>query len=388
MSFRLLLVNSHGTEQAVGGTEGYVAKLAAGFSSGGAHVRLLRAFPGPSTLPPEHTRTLHASDWRESQVRRVRNHVDDLFSTPTRALADAIEWAKPDLVHTHNLPGITTGIWEAARRAGVPVVHTLHDYHLLCPRVTLLAPSGEPCSPHPLLCELRTRRLVRWGKAVSHLVGVSQYLLNRHAALFPRARLHVVRHPTKNPRMEPLHPPRDRLRTVGYLGALAKTKGTDKLLKAIPALAELGINVRIAGEGRLQTEVEAAARALPNLRYDGYLDAAVKDEFLADCDAGIMPSVWPEPGGPPWAMLDWQWAGRPVLVSPRGGLAEALADFPGALSVEPTPEGIVAGLARLRDAETWGRAVAAVRPVRNATDFANWLDAQEQVYLEALGREP
>lgn len=385
MSFRLLLVNAHGTDETVGGTEGYVAKLAAEFAGGGAEVRVLSAFPGPSTLPPAHTRYLHSTDWRESQVRRVRNHVDDVFSMPTSALADAIEWAKPDLVHTHNLPGITTGIWEAARRAGVPVVHTLHDYHLLCPRVTLLDPSGKPCSPHPLLCGLRTRSLGRWGKAVSHLVGVSQYLLNRHTALFPHAKHHVVRHPTENPRTEPMRPPRDRLETVGYIGALAKTKGTDKLLAALPELQRLGIKVRVAGGGRLQSEVEAAARSWPMLRYDGYVDAAAKEEFLADCDAGIIPSVWPEPGGPPWAMLDWHWAGRPVLVTPRGGLAEALTELPGALPVEPTPEGIVAALARLRDPEAWRQAVDAVRPVKNGTDFRHWFDAQEQVYLEALG---
>lgn len=387
MPFRLLLVSSHGTDEAVGGTEGYVAKLAAEFASRRAQVCLLRAFPGPSTLPPDHTRTLHSTDWRTSQVRRVRNHLDDLVSTPTRALAEAIEWAEPDLVHTHNLPGITTGIWEAARRAGVPVVHTLHDYHLLCPRVTLLDANGNRCSPHPLLCGLRTRSVGRWGKAVSHVVGVSQYLLDRHARLFPHARLHVLRHPTRSPRTEPLPPPRTKLETVGYIGALATSKGIDKLLTAAPALAELGISLRIAGEGRLQAEVEAAARSLPNLQYDGYVDAGTKESFLRDCDAGIIPSVWPEPGGPPWAMLDWHWGGRPVLVSPRGGLAEALVDFPGALPVEPTPEGIVAALARLRDPDVWRGAVEAVGPVRNATDFAHWFDEQEQVYLEALGRE-
>lgn len=384
MSFRLLLVNAHGSDETVGGTEGYVAKIAAEFTNGGSEVRVLSAFPGRSTLPEGHTRYLHDTDWRESKVRRLRNHLDDLASLRTRALDAAIEWAQPDLVHTHNLPGITTGIWESARRAGVPVVHTLHDYHLICPRVTLLKPDGERCSPHPLLCGLRERSLGRWGGAVSHVVGVSQYLLDRHTELFPDAELHVIRHPTKNPRTEPLPPPRDRLETLGYIGALAKTKGIDKLLEALPRIAELGIQVRIAGEGRLQAEVADAARRYSALDYLGYVGQDQKDEFLADCDAGIIPSVWPEPGGPPWAMLDWHWGGRPVLVSPRGGLAEALVDLPGARAVEPTVDGIVEAVRPLRDPEVWRQAVEAVKPVRNGTDFAYWFDAQEAVYLKAL----
>lgn len=385
---RVLLVNSHGTDETVGGTEGYVAKLAAEFTDRGFEIRVLSAFPGPSTVPADHARSLHATDWRHDAVRRWRNHVDDLASRPTSDLAAAIDWAKPDLVHTHNLPGITTGIWEAARRAGVPVVHTLHDYHLVCPRVTLLRPDGKACRPHPLLCGLRRRSLGRWSDAVSHVLGVSQYVVDRHDGLFPRAERHVIRHPTKPPAGRSFRPPRDRLETIGYIGALARTKGTEHLLAALPGLAELGCTVRIAGEGRLQAEVEAAARDSSVLRYDGYLSASAKDEFLEDSDLGIIPSVWPEPGGPPWAMLDWLWAGRPVLVSPRGGLAEALEELPGAIPVAPTSEGIVAAVSRLRDPQIWRKAIAAVRPVPDATDFAHWFDAQEEIYLRAVEGKP
>jgi glycosyltransferase involved in cell wall biosynthesis len=387
MPLRLLLVNSHGTDETVGGTEGYVAKLAAEFADRGFEIRVLSAFPGPSTVPEEHTCYLHRTDWREDPVRRWRNHVDDVVSLPRKGLAGAIDWANPDLVHTHNLPGITTGIWEAARRAGVPVVHTLHDYHLLCPRVTLLRPDGRPCRPSPLLCGLRTKSLGRWGEAVSHVLGVSQYLVDRHAALFPHAERHVIRHPTKAPPSRSFRPPRSRLEKIGYIGALARTKGTDQLLAALPGLAELGCTVRIAGEGRLQAEVEEAARHSPVLSYDGYVSDSAKDAFLEDCDAGIIPSVWPEPGGPPWAMLDWLWAGRPVLVAPRGGLAEALEELPGALPVEPTSEGIVAAIAALSDPQAWQRAVAAVHPVSDATDFAHWFDVQEQIYRRAVGEQ-
>ena len=184
MSLRVLLVHSHGTDLTFGGAERHVAQLAEGLAGRGIETRVLSAFPGQSTLPPERTRVLHGSDWRADRSRRLRNHVGDVLSRPTRELEEAVEWSRADVVHTNNLPGITTGIWEVCRRAGIAVVHTLHDYHLLCPRVTLLRPNGEACEPHPLLCALRTRRMARWAPAVSHLIGVSRFVLSSHAQLF------------------------------------------------------------------------------------------------------------------------------------------------------------------------------------------------------------
>ena len=49
--------------------------------------------------------------------------------------------------------------WQAARRQGIPVVHTLHDYWLLCPSTTLTRRDATPCRPSPFLCGARTRRM-------------------------------------------------------------------------------------------------------------------------------------------------------------------------------------------------------------------------------------
>ena len=142
---RVLLVNAHGTDPAYGGAERYAAELATGIESRGGEAYVLAAFPGASTVDAGRVRVLHGSDWRESRLRRLGNHAGDVLSRPGRELADAVAWARPDVVHTSNLPGIGTGIWEAARRAGIPVVHTLHDYHLLCPRTTLRLGSTTSC---------------------------------------------------------------------------------------------------------------------------------------------------------------------------------------------------------------------------------------------------
>src|SRR2546423_5732226 len=98
---------------------------------------VLSAFPERETPPGITTVSLHSTDWRASRGRRLPNHLGDVVSAPTPRLDRAIAVGRPDLIHTNNPPGISSAALEGARRAGLPIVHQLPDYHLLCPRPTL-----------------------------------------------------------------------------------------------------------------------------------------------------------------------------------------------------------------------------------------------------------
>jgi glycosyltransferase involved in cell wall biosynthesis len=385
---RLLLVNMHGADTTVGGAERYVADLARGLTDQGATVSLLAAFPGRHDGPFEEVQVLHDVDWRESRARRLRNHLDDALALPSGRLERAVAAARPDLVHTGNLPGITTSVWEAAARRGVPVVHTLHDYYLLCPRSTLVRADGRACRPHPFLCGARSRRLGRHAGRVGAVVGVSRHLLERHDAFFPAGTpRHVVLHPVLPPATARTKPPGDGPATLGYLGSLDVVKGVGALLEALPALAASGVGVRFAGDGRLRGEVERAAATVPGVEYLGVVSGAAKDDFLASCDAGLAPSVWAEPGAPPFVAVEWLGAGRPLLAGDRGGFAEAAPRLPGLRLVEPTAAGIVEGVRRLRDGG-WPQAVADARaPVGDPDDADRWLDEHLAIY-RAFGASP
>jgi glycosyltransferase involved in cell wall biosynthesis len=322
---------------------------------------------------------LHGKDWRRDPVRRVRNRLGDFTAEPGARLEAAVLAARPDLVHTHNLPGISTAVWGVAARHGIPVVHTLHDYYLLCARSSLTRRDGSACEPSPVLCGLRTRRLGRWAPAVAAVIGVSCFIVRRHEALFPDAARHVVRHPVTPQDGEPVPPPGDRLATLGYLGSLDRVKGVDLLLEAAGELERAGCRVRIAGNGRLREEVERA----PGVEYVGIVGGEAKRDFLAGCDAGVVPSVWDEPGGPPYTLVEWLAAGRPVLASRGGGLGEAVDELPGAIGIEPTAAGIVSAVRELRQPEAWRSAVAAVGPIGSPDDLDRWLDDHERVYREA-----
>jgi len=360
-----------------GGAETIVAMLASGLAARGWEVEVLAAFPAESPVDVGRRVTLHSTSWRTSGRRRIQNRIDDLVARPTRQLADAVRAARPDVVHTHNLPGLTTAVWGVAKTTGARVVHTLHDYYLLCPRVTLVAKDGDPCG-RGAYCRFRSRRLQRWSAAVDDVVAVSDTLLARHAGVFPRARQHVIRHPWTAP-SEIARPPASPPRTLGFLGTLDVTKGVHVLLDAAPRLAQLGFALHIAGDGRMRAAVESAAAHVAGVRYAGHVVGDDRDAFLAACDVGVVPSVWDEPGGPPLALLDWLGAGRPVLSSGRGGLAE-ITGAHGVIEVPPTPGALADAAEALLDEHAWSDLRAGVRPPP-LPSTEDWLDAYEAVLL-------
>ncbi len=62
-----------------------------------------------------------------------------------KELSEKLLEAKPDIVHVHNtLPLLSPSIFHACHRANIPVVHTLHNYRLICPSNTLFR-DGQIC---------------------------------------------------------------------------------------------------------------------------------------------------------------------------------------------------------------------------------------------------
>jgi glycosyltransferase involved in cell wall biosynthesis len=306
--------------------------------------------------------------------------VGDVLTVRSRRVAELIEAARPDLVHTNNLAGFSTSVWESARRLGLPVVHTLHDYHLLCPRVSLMQRDGTPCCPHATFCKVRTRRLARWAGAVSDVVCGSDHLWTRLGHLFPQARPHVVRVPIVPLGDRPLRPPNVPLRTVGYLGGIDRIKGIDALLEAAPALHERGVELRLAGTGRLRSLVEAEVG--PGLSYSGTVLGEARLLFFEEADVAVVPSIWEEANGPPYVVAEWLAAGRPVLASTRGGLGEA-AQLPGVLPIEPTADGIVSAVERLTDEQIWRETIGSLAQAEGDADLQRWLDDHEAIYERA-----
>ncbi|MBN2325776.1 MAG: glycosyltransferase [Candidatus Omnitrophica bacterium] len=70
----------------------------------------------------------------------VNNHAyasfEETYENPLieKAFAECLDAFRPDIVHFHHLLGLSFGCVRLSKEKGVPVVFTLHDYWLTCPR--------------------------------------------------------------------------------------------------------------------------------------------------------------------------------------------------------------------------------------------------------------
>ncbi len=117
-------------------------------------------------------------------------------------------------------------------------------------------------------------------------------------------------------------------RTIVFIGRLTEIKGLDVLLKAIEGLA--GLHLIVAGDGEARNELERMARQLAvNANFVGRIGALEREQLLSVCDALVIPSRVLADGrteGTPVVCLEAMAAGRLVIASRVGGLAELISD--------------------------------------------------------------
>ncbi|MDE7180541.1 MAG: glycosyltransferase, partial [Muribaculaceae bacterium] len=72
---------------------------------------------------------------RDTMAGKVRAFVAGIHCpSGVRAMREALLREKPDVVNVHNLyPFISPAALRECRRAGVPVIMTVHNYRLICP---------------------------------------------------------------------------------------------------------------------------------------------------------------------------------------------------------------------------------------------------------------
>jgi glycosyltransferase involved in cell wall biosynthesis len=320
-----------------------------------------------------------------------------------RRFAHLLDRARPDVVHAHNIyHQLTPSILDAARTRGIPVVMTLHDYKLVCPRYDMLR-QGRPCDAcvdtGPVAC-LRYR-CVRdsWGAS---LLLTAESLLHRargsydavhlwiapsrflRAVLlragFDSSRIRVL--PNFAPPVGPGAGDRRMDRFV-YAGRLAPEKGIETLVHATRALARG--QLLVCGDGPLTPRIAELATQAPADRIvlRGHLEAEELAETMRSAAFSVVPSEWFE--NAPFAVLEAMALGRAVLASNIGGLPELV--IPGETGDLVPPGDVGAWTAALSAAlddpariRHLGETAARVATSRFALDAH--VDAIERLYRE------
>lgn len=337
-----------------GGAEIVAHRLATALVGRGVHVAALRAAPPHSQVTDEDAGGISVTSlpmqrpyWpfdhraHGGAARLLWHARDDLGEA--RRIADVLRRTTPQLIHTHNIGGLSTGVWRAAARLGIPVVHTLHDYYLLCPRTTRFrrSPCGETCTE----CNLLTMRRRRDAALVGDVVGVSGAVLGEHRAqgLFAESRQHVVHNMVlTGGETEPVvHAPSDAAPvTFGFLGRITTEKGVERLVEAFGRMRQ---PARLVFGGRIDDALRTRLLALAAERPIAFLGFVHPADFFAMIDVLVVPSIWRDPL--PTVILEAQMASKPAIGARRGGIPEAIgSDEAGWLYDPDEPDALTATL--------------------------------------------
>jgi glycosyltransferase involved in cell wall biosynthesis len=302
----------------------------------------------------------------------------------TESFAEFLGATRPDVVHAHSIQGLGVGILRAARRAGVPVVLTMHDWWWLCPCLFRLSPAGTICAPivRPGACaglpdgialEERRARLLATLDLVDQILTPSAYLRDNLIVngLDP-GRIAVQENGTPPPAAAAgdarpaVRDPAAPLHAVFIGGAGNREKGLEVLLEAACRLPE-GVVVH-AYAVREEETAALAARIGGRVVCHPPFPAAAIDAVLGDADVLVLPSLMRESFS--LVAREALIRGVPVVTSDCGGPEEVVRDGENGLVVPSgVPAALADALARLhRDRELLARLSSAPRPALATPD--------------------
>lgn len=303
---------------------------------------------------------------------RVKLHVINLTQTldqyrhagVDRQFGALLDVLKPDVVHIGHLNHISTSLVLEASRRNIPILYTLHDYWLMCPRGQFLQiRPGDYTNLWPLCDGQEDRKcaercyaryfsgaaeeeetdIAYWTdwvhRRMAHIreicevidlfIAPSRYLLQRFQDEFhlPKEKLVYLDYGFHHQRLQRrIRVPGEPF-TFGYIGTHIPAKGINHLIEAFGMLSGNAL-LRIWGRP-LGVETEgllALVRTLPRKAQDSiewigeYRNQDIVRDVFNRCDAIVVPSIWVE--NSPLVIHEALHARVPVITANAGGMAE------------------------------------------------------------------
>lgn len=374
--------------------------------------------------PEEPRVALHVVNMARSRDRYRHDEVDARF-------ADLLAETRPQVVHVGHLNHLSTSLVFAARRRRIPVVFTLHDYWLMCPRGQFLQMQPADASDVWAVCDgqqdrkcaLRcyaryhsgapdeferdvrywtdwVRRRMAHIRAVCDAVDVfiapSQHLLGRFRDEFglPADKLVHLDYGFHRLRLAGRVREAGQPFTFGYIGTHTPGKGVHHLIAAFGALSGTPV-LRIWGRQRGPETGSLAdqARKLPpsaaeRVRWmPEYENRHIVRDVFNRCDAIVVPSIWDE--NSPLVIHEALQSRLPVITAAHGGMAEYVRhERNGLLFAHRDAEALAAQMQRLVDdpalAKRLGQRGYVQSEDGNVPDMRAHALAVEAIYAQAI----
>lgn len=242
------------------------------------------------------------------------------------------------------------------------------------------------------------RRLARWLLEGSpQVLSLSERWAAKLRPLFPRAPIDVLANPVEVARFADLAEARFRDHARGetvapptalFLGELLERKGVYDLVAAWPAVTSAvpGAWLVLAGTGEIEGVRAAAAAAGvgDQVETPGWIDFDEKRRRLRAATVFVLPSYTE---GVPISLLEAMAAGLPSVVTPVGGVLDAVSDGQEALVIAPGDRDALArAIIQVLDSPDLARALAGTARLRvEAFDIAAYVERLDRIYRSILG---
>lgn len=352
---------------------------------------------------------LTASNHHLREISRLRAAANTIWNREVYwQVKQLLAEQRPDVIHCHNLfPILSPSVYDAAQRAGIPVVQTLHNYRLLCPDA-LLYRAGQPCReclgksmPYPAVLHacyrgsraatavtaamLTYHRLRKtWQHKVTVFIALTEFAREVFVAGgLPPERLvvkpnFILPDPGMGPGGE----------YALFAGRLVEEKGIRDLLQAWDRLGS-PMPLRIAGGGPLLQEVQEQAARLTGVTVLSEQPRQAVLEQMRGAAFLVLPSRWFESF--PQTLVEAYAAGTPVIGPQPSSISALIREGEtGRLYPLGSPDGLDKAVrAMLAARNTWPvMRLSARREYENHfTAEINYARLME-IYQQAAARRP
>ena len=274
--------------------------------------------------------------------------------------AKLISEIKPDIAHIGHLNHLSTGLVDELNKQKIPIVFTLHDFWLMCPRGQFLTRSignennFQLCSgQYDSKCSTdcykvyfsgreaeETNDIERWGSwihqrmietksvidKVDLFIAPSNYLRNRFINEFgvPENKIVFLDYGFPLEYLTQTEKSKEKTQfTFGYIGTLIPAKGVNQLIKAFKQIEEpatLKIFGRENGQSTSALKL-LAAYSKNKIEFAGeYINHNLANDVFAKVDCIVVPSIWAE--NSPLVIHEAQACKVPVITADFGGMKE------------------------------------------------------------------
>lgn len=286
-----------------------------------------------------------------------------------RCLQRLIDAEHPDVAQAHLIWGsLAPSVLEVLRKNQIPVVHTVHDFAMVCSKVVLKGTDGnvcEKCAGGHACQSIKTRchngsyirsliataefkfrnRFHHPVELIDHFMFVSKFCLDKHCEMdkrFKDASKSVV-YNVPNEDFEKLGEgvmPDTFNSYFLYYGRLSFEKGLNTLLEVFSRHPEL--TLKVVGTGPLEKELKekyarpriasgatedcasgsiaAGGKCYENIQFLGYHSGGALAELVRSARYVCVPSEWYENN--PMTIVESYTLGTPVIAAQIGGIPE------------------------------------------------------------------